>query len=85
MGLRRKVMNFKDTFQLKDTTYDQLKYIVQIVLPAVATFIGVVGIALGITYTEVVVVIFTAVNVLLGTILGVSSRNYYEDEMENNK
>ena len=78
-------MNFKDTFRLKDTTYDQLKYIVQIVLPAVATFIGVVGIALGITYTEVVVVIFTAVNVLLGTILGISSRNYYEDEMENNK
>ena len=78
-------MNFKDTFRLKDTTYDQLKYIVQIVLPAVATFIGVVGIALGVTYTEVVVVIFTAVNVLLGTILGVSSRNYYEDEMENNK
>ena len=78
-------MNFKDTFQLKDTTYDKLKYIVQIVLPAVATFIGVVGIALGITYTEVVVVIFTAVNVLLGTVLGISSRNYYEDEMENNK
>lgn len=78
-------MSFKDTFQLKDSTYDQLKYIVQIVLPAVATFIGVVGIALGITYTEVVVVIFTAVNVLLGTILGVSSKNYYEDGMEDNK
>ena len=78
-------MNFKDTFKLKDTTYDQLKYIVQIVLPAVATFIGVVGIALGITYTEVVVVIFTAVNVLLGTILGVSTKNYYENEMEDDK
>ena len=78
-------MNFKDTFKLKDTTYDQLKYIVQIVLPAVATFIGVVGIALGVTYTEVVVVIFTAVNVLLGTILGVSTKNYYENEMEDDK
>ena len=69
-------MDFVSIFQMSNSTYDKLKYIVQIILPAIATFIGVVGLAINWPPTELVVVIFTAVITLIGTALGISSRNY---------
>ena len=69
-------MTFLDIFGMDDKTYDRLKYIVQIILPAIATFIGVLGLALDFPSTDLIVTITTAVITLLGTVLGISSYNY---------
>ena len=69
-------MSFLEIFELSDKAYNKLKYIVQIILPAIATFIGILGLSLGLPYTELIVTILTAVIALLGSILGISSYNY---------
>ena len=69
-------MSFLEIFELSDKTYNKLKYIVQIILPAIATFIGILGLSLGLPYTELIVTISTAAIALLGSILGISSYNY---------
>ena len=69
-------MSFLEIFELSDKAYNKLKYIVQIILPAIATFIGILGLSLGLPYTELIVTIFTAAIALLGSILGISSYNY---------
>ena len=69
-------MSFLEIFELSDKAYNKLKYIVQIILPAIATFIGILGLSLGLPYTELIVTISTAVIALLGSILGISSYNY---------
>lgn len=71
-------MNFKDTFKMSNETYDRLKYIVQIILPALATFVGLIGVALDLPNTEMNVTVLTAIIACLGTVLGVSSTNYHK-------
>lgn len=73
---RRNEMSFLEIFELSDKAYNKLKYVVQIILPAIATFIGILGLSLGLPYTELIVTIFTAVIALLGSVLGISSYNY---------
>ena len=43
------------------------------------TFYGVLGNTLDIPFTEEVITIAVAFDTMLGTILGISSRNYYKD------
>lgn len=69
-------MDFTSIFKMSNETYDKLKYVVQIILPAIATFVGLVSIALGWDNTKPIMVIFTGVITLLGTILGISNHNY---------
>lgn len=69
-------MSFLEIFELSDKVYNKLKYIVQIILPAIATFIGVIGLSMELPYTDLVVTIFMAVIALLGSVLGISSYNY---------
>ena len=69
-------MDFVSTFELSNKMYDKLKYIVQIILPALATFVGAIGLAVNWGPTKLVVVILTTTTTMLGTILGISSRNY---------
>lgn len=69
-------MDFVSIFEMSNKTYDKLKYIVQIILPAIATFVGIVGLSIDWPPTELVVTIFTATIALLGAILGISSHNY---------
>ena len=69
-------MSFLEIFELSDKAYNKLKYIVQIILPAIATFIGILGLSLGLPYTKLIVTIFTAVIALLGSGFGISSYNY---------
>ena len=69
-------MNFKELFALDDRTYDRLKYIVLIVMPAFATFTGVLGLSFGWPDIDLIITIMTAVITLLGTVLGISSYNY---------
>ncbi|MGG5333730.1 phage holin [Enterococcus sp. AZ163] len=61
---------------MSNKTYDILKWVAMIVLPATATFVGVVGKAFYWDYTDLAVVVITAFATLLGTILGVSAAKY---------
>lgn len=67
--------------------YDVLKYLCTIGLYAVATFIGVVFPAVGISEgtTNLVVTIISATATLIGTLIGVSSYNYKKTQEENAK
>lgn len=61
---------------MNNKTYDILKYIAQIVLPALTVFVGVVLQCFNVSYTDVVITIMTAFDAFLGAILGVSTANY---------
>lgn len=61
---------------MNNQTYDILKRIALIVIPALATFVNAVGIVWGIPYTTEATATITALGVFLGAALGVSSKNY---------
>lgn len=62
---------------LNNETYDVLKYIAITVVPALATLVGTVGVALGYQdVTGIVVTIITAVGTFIGALVGLSSVNY---------
>lgn len=61
---------------MNNRTYDILKRIALIVVPALATFVNAVGIVWGIPYTNEATATITAFGVFLGAALGVSSSNY---------
>lgn len=67
---------------MSNKTYDTLKAIAQIVLPALITLYGVIGATLNIPYTEAVITIATAVDTCLGTILAKLSNDYSKKESE---
>jgi hypothetical protein len=56
--------------------YDILKWIAQILLPALITLFGTIATALGFEHTDVVITIAVAVDTFLGTLLGISSNAY---------
>jgi hypothetical protein len=64
---------------MSNKTYDILKSIAQVILPALTTFYGVLGATLNIPYTQEVITIAVAFDTMLGTILGISSKKYYAD------
>lgn len=66
--------------QLSNKTYDALKWIVTIVLPASATLISAVGLIWGFNWSEPVVATIVAVTTFLGAVIGVSSTNYNKDK-----
>lgn len=66
--------------KLKNETYDILKWIAQIFLPALTIFVGAVGVAVGFKQTDLMVIIMTAFDTFLGTILGVSTKNYNSEK-----
>lgn len=61
---------------MNNQTYDILKRVALIVIPALATFVNAVGIVWGIHHTNEVTATITALGVFLGAALGVSSKNY---------
>lgn len=65
--------------RLKNETYDVLKWVAQVALPAVLTFIGVVMTTLDIPHVEAVLTIGAAADTLLGALLGVSTANYNKE------
>ena len=61
---------------MSNKTYDVLKFIAQIVLPAIgALYFGLAGIW-GFPYAEQIVGTITVVDTFLGTILGISTASY---------
>ena len=63
---------------MSNKTYDVLKYIAQIVLPALGTLYFALATIWGLPYAEQVVGTITAVDTFLGVILKVSSDSYYK-------
>lgn len=61
---------------MNNQTYDILKRIALVIVPALATFVNAVGIVWGVPYTTEATATITALGVFLGTALGVSSKNY---------
>lgn len=64
--------------KMKNETYDILKYIAQILIPAIATLYFSVSQIWGLPYGEQVVGTLTAVDTFLGVCLGISSDNYHK-------
>ena len=63
---------------MSNKTYDILKYIAQIVLPAVATLYFALSQIWGFPYGEEIVGTIAAVDAFLGAVLKISSDNYYK-------
>ena len=66
--------------KLSNKVYDFLKWFTMIGFPALITFYGVVGSTLEIPYTDTVLIIATAFDTMLGTMLGISNYNYNKKE-----
>lgn len=65
--------------KFKNKTYDKLKTICLIILPALATFYGSLGQIWGFPMTEQVVLTITAIDTFIGTTLGISNINYKKE------
>lgn len=64
---------------ISDKTYDILKWLVQIVLPACATLYAALAALWGFPYVEQIVGTISAICVFLGALLKISSSNYSGD------
>ena len=67
--------------KLSNKAYDVLKYIAQIVLPAIGTLYFALASIWGLPYGEEIVGTITAVDAFLGALLKISSDNYYKEEV----
>lgn len=72
----------KRGFMLKNSIYDTLKWIAQIVLPAIATLYFALASIWGLPYGEQIVGTITAIDAFLGAILGISTANYNKRKEE---
>lgn len=61
-------------------TYDILKWIAQILLPALGTLYFALASIWGFPYGEQIVGTITAIDAFLGALLGISTKNYYKDK-----
>lgn len=61
---------------MSNRTYDILKYIAQIVLPALGTLYFALSSIWGLPYGEQIVGTITAVDAFLGALLGISTARY---------
>jgi len=70
--------------KLSNRWYNTLKYICQIGLPAVLTFLSAVLSLVGVNAELIAVIIGigTATDTLLGTLLGISTYNYNKDNRD---
>lgn len=67
---------------LNNRLYDVLKYIAQIVLPAIATLYFALSQIWGLSYGEEIVGTITAVDCFLGALLGISNVQYKKSKNE---
>lgn len=65
---------------MKNETYDLLKYIAQIVLPAIGTLYFALSSIWGLPCGEQVVGTITAIDTCLGTLLMISTKTYNDRE-----
>lgn len=66
-------------FEMTDKTYDTLKFIAQILLPALGTLYFALATIWGVPYGEQIVGTVTAVDAFLGACLGISTAQYNKE------
>ena len=66
--------------KLSNKTYDVLKWLVWVFLPALGVFLGVLGQSFGWANTDTTLTILTAFTAFLGAITGVSNREFNKEE-----
>lgn len=66
-------------FKMTNKTYDVLKYIAQIVLPALGTLYFALATIWGLPFGEQIVGTITAVDAFLGALLKISTNDYYKE------
>jgi len=67
---------------MSNKTYDILKYVAQIVLPALGTLYFALASIWGLPYGEQIVGTITAVDTFLGAILMISTANYNKTQVK---
>jgi hypothetical protein len=65
--------------KMTDKMYDVLKWVAQILLPAVATLYFAIAQIWGLPYGEQIVGTITAIDAFLGALLGISTYQYNKD------
>lgn len=65
--------------KLENKTYDVLKYIALIVLPALATLYGALAQIWGLPYAEQIPLTIMAIDTFMGVVLKVSTDNYHKE------
>lgn len=63
---------------MSNKMYDFLKYVAQILLPAIATLYFALASIWGLPYAEQIVGTITAIDTFLGVLLGISTKRYNE-------
>ena len=64
---------------MSNKTYDVLKYIAEVFLPALTVFVGVVLKCFNYANTDIVITIMTAFDAFLGSALMISNANYNQN------
>ena len=64
--------------QLSNKTYDVLKWLCLVALPACATFYVTLAAVIGLPYADEVAKVTTALCTLIGALIGMSSTEYYK-------
>ena len=67
---------------MSNKTYDKLKWIAQILLPALGTLYFAIASIWNFPYAEQVVGTITAIDAFLGVLLGISTMQYHKKEEE---
>lgn len=67
---------------MSNKVYDVLKYIAQIVLPAIGTLYATLGAIWGFPFVEEITKTILGVDTFLGVLLGISSINYNKKKEE---
>lgn len=67
---------------INDELYDVLKWVAQILLPAIATFYFAIAQIWGLPYAEQIVGTVTAIDAFLGALLGISTMQYKKKDGE---
>lgn len=68
--------------KLKDSTYDFLKWLAMLFLPALATLVKVIFTIWQLPYGNEISATIVAINTFLGAILGISNMAYYKQKDE---
>lgn len=66
--------------KLSNQTYDTLKWVAQILLPAFAVLYSSLAKTWNLPYGSGVTETIVAIDLFLGTLLGISSTNYYKEK-----
>lgn len=66
--------------KFSNKTYDTLKWIAQIFIPALITLYGTIAVAISIPHTEIVITVMGAIDAFLGTLLGISTSKYNDEQ-----